>query len=352
MPDRNRNMVSAFHASMSKRNEEEWCVARRDGKIPDSVSGNGGHKYRIYGLVVESALPLTSVEACDNERAPAVTIVHARDDFLERWAGRLRRDCEEWIRHTVLADGSIYMKVNGVFEAIIASDGRRVASCKLGAVDDRTFEANLVNFALTTSLTLQGEECLHATVVTLGERAIGLLGPSGSGKSTLSAFLLTQGASLVTDDLLRVTFARDQIVPHPGPRRLKLFDDSAQRLLPDALQQGSFNRLSGKTMFEPREALATNARGTPLSALVWLDDEPSTEHGSSLSVRRLTGVERVKMLTRSTMDIRYCSPERLERQLRFAERIARTVPIFALRYPRNYAALPQVAEALQGMIAA
>jgi hypothetical protein len=69
-------------------------------------------------------------------------------------------------------------------------------------------------------------------------------------------------------------------------------------------------------------------------------------------VRQVTGIERVKILTRSTMDIRYASPERLERQLRFAERMARAVSIFALRYPRDYAALPEVAEALRAVVAA
>jgi hypothetical protein len=69
-----------------------------------------------------------------------------------------------------------------------------------------------------------------------------------------------------------------------------------------------------------------------------------------VSIQRLAGIERVKTLTRSTMNIRYVTPERLTRQLRFAEQMARAVPIFSLRYPRDYAALPEVAEALRRVL--
>jgi len=309
------------------------------------------HKYCIYGLVVESELRLSSVQSCCDERAPVVSITEATDGFFAQRAAGLRQDSEEWIRHVVLDDGSVYVRVNGIFETIVTADGRGVASAKLGTVDDRTFEANLVTFALTTSLTLQGEECLHATVVAFDGKAVGLLGPSGAGKSTLSACLLAQCASLITDDMLRVTFASDGVLAQSGPHRLKLLDDSARRFLPDAVMQGSFNKLSGKTMFEPSGPSNAEPRGTPLAALVWLGDEEAARSGDpAVSIQRLTGIERMKILTRSTMNIRYVTPERLTRQLRFAEQMARAVPIFSLRYPRDYAALPEVAEALRRVI--
>lgn len=314
--------------------------------MPDKVR----HKYCVHGLVVESELRLTSVAACDDGRPAGVTIVRAAADVFERRAGGLRHDCEAWIRHIVLVDGSVYIRVNGVFEAIVAAGGRRVACAALGDVDDRTLEANLVTFALTTALTLRGEECLHATVVAFEGCAVGLLGPSGAGKSTLSAFLLAEGASLLTDDLLRVTFDGDGVVAHPGPRRLKLLDDSAQRFLPDAARRGSFNELSGKMMVEPPQAAATHAAGAPLSALFWLGEEGSPADRPVVSTTPVVGIERVKILTRSTMDIRYAVGDRLERQLRFAGRMARAVPIFVLRYPRDYATLPHVAEALRRAI--
>ena len=97
----------------------------------------------------------------------------------------------------------------------------------------------------------------------------GFLGPSGAGKSTLAAFLLTEGATLVTDDMLRVTFAEGEVMAYPGPHRLKLFEETALRFLPNAASDGSFNRLSRKIMVEPashREAATPAARRAALTA--------------------------------------------------------------------------------------
>jgi hypothetical protein len=319
--------------------------------MPDSTFNETRHVYRLYGLAVESALKLTSAEAWPGAGVPpAVRIALGPPELFARKAAGLREDCEDWIRHVVLGDGSVYIRVNEVFEAIVSADGRDVLCAPLGEVEERTFEANLANFALSACLTLQGEECLHATVVALGDRAVGLLGPSGSGKSTLSAFLLAEGAGLVTDDMLRVTFADGVILAHRGPHRLKLFDDSAARLLPDAARDGSFNRLSSKRMFEPGAACRVPS-AMPLSALFWLG-EAEPRPGEDVAIRRLAGIDPVKVLTGSTMNRRYVAADRLVRQLRFAERLARAVPIHALRYRRDYDRLDRVAMAIDRAVGA
>jgi hypothetical protein len=316
--------------------------------MPDSTFNETRHVYRLYGLAVESALKLTSAEAWPGAGVPpAVRLAFGSPELFARRAAGLREDCEDWIRHVVLGDGSVYIRVNEVFEAIVAADGRDVLCGPLGEVEERTFEANLANFALSACLTLQGEECLHATVVARDGRAVGLLGPSGSGKSTLSAFLLAGGAGLVTDDMLRVTFAADGVIlAHRGPHRLKLFDDSAARLLPDAARDGSFNRLSSKRMFEPGAGCEV-ASAVPLAALFWLGEPEPRPGEGDVATRRLAGIEPVKVLTGSTMNRRYVAADRLVRQLRFAERLARAMPIHALRYRRDYDRLDRVAMAIE-----
>src|SRR5262249_11444420 len=145
---------------------------------------------------------------------------------------------------------------------------------RLGDTDPVSFEAYLVNFALSGALLQQGEEPLHATVVDFGDRAIGLLGNSGAGKSTLAAFLIAQGGTLVTDDILRVTFASEVILAQPGPNRLKLFDEPAKRYLPGAVSRGHFNPLSGKFMFQPTGTPPYHRHARPLAALLLLGQAP------------------------------------------------------------------------------
>lgn len=55
---------------------------------------------------------------------------------------------------------------------------------------------------------------LHATAVSLGGRAVVLIGPSGSGKSSVALQLLALGAQLVADDRLRITVQGDDLTAH------------------------------------------------------------------------------------------------------------------------------------------
>lgn len=56
------------------------------------------------------------------------------------------------------------------------------------------------------------EQILHATTVSLGERAVLLLGRSGSGKSETALWLMAFGARLIADDRTRVTRREGQII--------------------------------------------------------------------------------------------------------------------------------------------
>lgn len=239
----------------------------------------------------------------------------------------------------MLADGSVYMKLDGIFETIVSADGSDIACARLGDVDQRTFEANLLNFVLSAALTLRGEEPLHATVLERDGRAFALLGPSGAGKSTLAAFLIARGARLVTDDMLRLTFSNGRAMAHHGPHRLKLFDEQARLLLPEAVAAGHFNRLSGKLMVTPHEETADRVQPRPLTAMFWLGDPPAAD---AVRSARLRGTSLARALLSSAMNIRYHAPDRLARQMRFAGQVAGAVPVYALAYPRRHELLAGV----------
>ncbi len=305
----------------------------------------------IYGLVVESELRLTSVdEVAEREGEPALKVVFGSPEYFHTMRPMSAPDPDEWVQHAVLADGSVYMKADAVFEAVISPDGRGVVCRKLGDVDQRSFEANLMNFVVSASLTLQGEEPLHATVVDLEGRAVGLLGLSGAGKSTLAAFLISHGADLVTDDMLRVQFTDDGLLVYPGPYRLKLLDEPGNRFLPAAVAHGHFNPLSGKIMVQPRKEVRAGRAPMRLSALFHIGHPEEQEPIEGVSSARLVGLDLATTLISSTMDTRYAEPSRLARQIRFAARVAGTLPIYELRYPRNFDVMDKVAAEIRRVI--
>lgn len=311
---------------------------------------NARHRYLVYGLVIESELPLTSVhEAAGDDGGADITVLAGSPAYFQAIAPDGPRDPDDWIEHVVLGDGGVYMKSSEVFEAVISADGRTAICRKLGDVEQRAFEANLLNFIVSASLTLQGEETLHATVLEMDGRAVGLLGQSGAGKSTLAAYLISRGADLITDDMLRVGFDADAMLAYPGPYRLKLLDEPGTRFLPDAVADGHFNALSGKIMVRPRKEARGHRPPSRLAALFHIGS-PDDDKVTAISSARLNGLELAKTLMSSAMDTRYAKSSRMERQIRFAARVADLLPIYALRYPRTVEALDGVAREIRRTI--
>lgn len=313
-------------------------------------AGGSTHRYLVYGLALESDFPLISVEEAPAEGVEtAIRLTQAPADIFRGRTESVAADPQEWSHHAILEGDAVYMKIKGVFEAIVASDGRQVDCLRPEEADQGSFEANLLNFVMSTALTQQGEEPLHATVLDLAGRAIALLGPSGAGKSTLAAYLVGRGARLVTDDMLRVSFLEGRGHAHYGPNRLKLLDEPAARLLPGAIATGYFNTVSGKLMVKPDDGTGSRREPLPLAALFWLGNRPP-EQGAAVDVSRLRGLELIRVLTSSAMNIRDYTPRRLARQLRFVEQVARTLPVFAVVYPRDYARLADVADRIGSMV--
>jgi hypothetical protein len=304
------------------------------------------HRYAVYGLVVAVEEPMESLRpATGSEGDPDITISFVDADYFRSIAPpeMPKAETEDWIAYALLANGSVYLRGEEVFELIVSGDGRRVACASPGSIDRGTFEAHLMNFVIGTSLTLQGEEPLHATVVDLGGQAVGLLGPSGAGQSTLAAYLISRGADLVTDDMLRVEFKGDSLIAHPGPYRLKLLDEPGRRFLPDALADGHFNSFSGKIMVQPRAGGRQRSAPVPLAGLYYIGDVPGRPESLTVTAFRLTGLELAKVVLSSAMDDRYTPPGRLAHQMAFIARLARTLPIYAIRYPRRFDVMDQVA---------
>ena len=294
-------------------------------------------QYAVYGLTIESAFPLGTLPPAATEEGADVRILCATPGAFLGFESSASGTT--WYRHELLADGSVYLAIPCVLQAIISADGRTARCAPAPDGDPRSFEANVLNFVLIAALTLQGEEPLHATVVRVDDRAIGFLGDSGTGKSTLAAFLLAAGAELVTDDMLRIAYDGGQAMAYRGPPRLKLFDEQARRLLPSAARDAAFNPMSGKLLVE---AASSSDDRFPLAALFWLDEAAPT-----IAVRRMQGVEAIKTLLTSTLHRDHRPPERTERQLRVLQRLATSVPLFGLAYPRRHEALPAVADAVR-----
>lgn len=300
------------------------------------------HRYSVYGITLVCDLPLSLPHgAGENGEDIVVTL-----EVAGSWAFRsvlqdLPLDPNDWLHYAVLENGELYVRWAQWFDFLVSTSGRRVLCRSLSNVALESFEAYLTNFAVSAALVQLGEEPLHSTVVDIGGRAIGLLGSSGAGKSTLASYLIDRGGKLLTDDLLRVTMEGGDAFAHPGPYRLKLFKQAADRYLRSAANPAR-SSLGEKLIYELGDPkMARSARR--LSALFRLD-APTIGSDGGVTLEQLTGLGLFKTICASTMNSRLHTPARLTRQFRFAERIARALPVYRLTYPRNFEVFSLVAE--------
>jgi hypothetical protein len=299
--------------------------------VPQSVNFKSAvrlqYRYRVYGITLASDIRLTLPEAVGNSVADVELMLAQPGTFPS--TQNIQIHSSDWFRHCILRDGTLYLRWEDWIEFLVSPNGTRVQYGNLSSVLLESFEAYLTTFAISAALLQRGEEPLHATVVDLGRHTVGFVAPSGAGKSTLAAQLIDLGGSLVTDDMLRVTWDNDVAIAHPGPYCLKLFREPAERFLRSAACCGRFNPLSGKLMFQPGKPPILGPRH--LSSLYQL--QPADE-----------GKPNNAAITSSTMNDRVCSPARLQRQFRFAERFAKAVPVYRLTYTRSYEVLKDVAD--------
>ncbi|PYN03656.1 MAG: hypothetical protein DME02_23120 [Candidatus Rokuibacteriota bacterium] len=293
---------------------------------------------------MRSALPLPRTRRA--ARGPAdIAVVHGRAAAF----AALRRVLAPplagtWFEERALPDGRRYLRWAGLFEFIVAADGRRIVSRRLAPASEtpRAFETYLLGQVLSFVLIARGLEPLHATAVVVGDGAVGFLGDCGRGKSTLGAAFVRAGHPLLTDDLLVLRDDAGGFSAAAGPPRLKLFRTPARRVLGRGLRGTPMNGRGGKLVF-PLGARATRD-AAPLRALYVLCPRRT---GGDVVIRPLSPRRAFVELTRNTFNACVLDAARLARQFDLAARVAAAVPVKTLTYPRGLDRLAAVRTAVE-----
>lgn len=299
-------------------------------------------RYRAYGLVLDSTLTLAGLPTAGS-RPPDVIIRAGAESTFARARRRARRPLPE-VRHYRFGDGTTYLRWPDLFEFLVSPDGRRIRYRRGPHIPPETLAAYLVGQVLSFVLIARGTEALHATAVAHEGKVVAFLGECGKGKSTLAAAFLARGHPLVTDDLLVLARRGGTWIVRPGIPRVKLVTDTLA-VLPTGLSPvAPLIPGTAKWIVPLHEGLAVT-RPLPLAAcyvLVPLVDQPP---GSLRPrVEDLSPRDACLAFLRSVFNLIVRDRGRLARQFAFAARLAVTVPVRRLEYPRNLARLSEVCD--------
>ena len=226
----------------------------------------------------------------------------------------------------------------------VCCDDRVVSEVPLnGDVPKSTRDHFLVDQVMPRLLSQGDQLVLHAGAVCVGDGVLLLLGRSGSGKSTLVTSFQQCGYTLMGDDA--VIISHDDGLPmakaiYPS---LRLFPDSIDALFSEPRALQAMAHYSSKQRIDVTGE--QEAGPMPVQAIFVLSDD------GPIAVRRLSTPQACMAIVENSFALDPTDPERAQLRLKRASRLAMHVPVLEISYPRDYARLPEVREAVIAAVA-
>jgi hypothetical protein len=312
--------------------------------VPLSVGRK--YSYHAYGIPIRSDLRFPLKETPAPLEPTVELFLGGPLYFREALRGRVvSPDPESWCEYLTLPEGSVYVRWPDLFEFLVSPDGRRIAYNPLSESSLLAFETYLLSMVLSYALLKLGYEVLHATGVIVDGEALALLGPSGHGKSTLAAAFLSAGYPVLTDDLLVLMETPEGIMIPPGIPRIKLFPETATRLLPFPVAGEPMNPLTDKLVIPLSEPHFWRAPA-PLRAIYRLSDPGVARPASKVRIARMAVKTAFIQLLAGTFNARVLEPARLKRHFEGTSRLLTKVPVRSLSFERTFDHVPAVRDAI------
>ncbi len=298
------------------------------------------HYSLLYGLTIKSPFSLPGAHVLETAQEPDVTITWEpqaawRKPIKMLAAFSVDPDAP---RLWETADGALCVAWRRELQLVFApSNDNITVICTAAKLE--FVPTVLVGIGLGLLLNRLGIVCVHGSVVLVGGRAIALLGDSGTGKSTAAAALVASGGTLISDDIAALRLEGEKFTVAWGCANLRLDQATSARLV------GSGQHLAkvpwiGKVLWDvsggTHEASGPAHR---LNALYVLETAVDTE--TTVVSTPIPSAQALLRLVECWYPQGFIP---LLTQARFdtLREVTEKVPIYRLRYPRNWDILPQL----------
>ncbi len=179
---------------------------------------------------------------------------------------------------------------------------------------------------------------LHANAVTAERKSAVFLGSAGEGKSTLTAFFLAKGSALLSDDVTVIRRDLDRFMIQSGTPELRLRRDSVPIL--------NFGRkIKNERPSRAKKCIPLNGRpwkfcpkSVPVRAIYVL----SPKKKSPVRIDLLGPREALLHVLKGVYIYMGKDPGVLQDQFNTVTRLAKSVSVKRLVYPRGFSHLPEV----------
>ncbi|HEY0971122.1 MAG TPA: hypothetical protein VGE02_09160, partial [Gemmatimonadales bacterium] len=230
------------------------------------------------------------------------------------------------------------LRLEGLGDCVLTDGGRRLLWVGEPTATPELARAVVLGPALAIALQQAGVPCLHGSAVEIGGRAVAFLAPKLHGKSTLAMALVQAGARLVSDDAVALDTAPIPTV-RPGVHSVRLHEDTARRLVDGPVATEVVEGAKRTFVGFPRDAVAWSA--APLAAVYLLAPSDAGTRVRRALVPPVRAA--VDLAVHAKLPVPLLGLAAAGAQLEHLVAIARAVPVYTLRLPRDLERLHAVA---------
>jgi hypothetical protein len=234
------------------------------------------------------------------------------------------------------------LRFPGLAEFEVSSDGRRIVGFPAPNISDATVEHLYLNQVLPLALSRSGKLVVHACAVEVNGSALVFMGDTGRGKSTLAAAFAIAEYRFLSDDCLVVAAEGGEFFALPSHPSIRLWSDSHGRLLNSDAAIAPPVSYTSKGRFLAGNGLAYCDEARPLRAAYVL----GAGEAISIDIRKLSGANSLVALATNAFVLDTEDRPKIAAHFQVLAQLANEIPCFQLDYPRNFADLPQVIDAI------
>jgi len=306
-------------------------------------------QYRFGGLTLASAFPLPELPlaACDCGRVDFRIELQTERVYPDAADASWRHD---WldpsgdITISAVRLGEHYgLRFPGVAEAWAALHGD-IALWRDPGASIESLRHVLLDQLLPRLIAQRGCLLLHGSLVLTAEgHTCVILGDSGMGKSTLAGAYEHFGGIALTDDCVVLDFDDGEVRAIPSYPGLRLWPDSLSALFVDQESLPVAHYSEKQRLARPDTGARMSAR---IDSILVLHDPGDC---TAIRIDPLPPQSACMALIGNAFQLDMGDHLNVSRLLRLAADASHRIPVLALSYPRDYAALPRVVEHIRSL---
>ena len=224
----------------------------------------------------------------------------------------------------------------------VAADGFSVLAHPVVGTSSNTITHLYLNQVLPLALSRQGKLVFHGSAVQTPFGVTAFLGESGRGKSTLAASFASSGCRFLTDDCLLLEKLDRGFSVQPSHPSIRLWDDSREALVHASAPLAPPVQHTPKARILSDDVLAFCDVAQPLRNIYFLGDGCASE----VSITPMSPSEALIGLVNHSFLLDIEARDAIAAHFEELTQLVALPLYFRLDYPRHYAALPSVREAI------